>query len=90
MLQGLSLIHIYLLLYKAYPWKQNVRGLNEGIYLYNLKTGETKTLLEPDTMHTGTIELDVYKRQPTNWKYFVSPKWSRTRFAISSGLDVAT
>ena len=46
-----------LLLYKAYPWKQNVRGLNEGIYLYNLKTGETKTLLEPDTMHTGTIEL---------------------------------
>ena len=46
-----------LLLYKAYPWKQNVRGLNEGIYLYNLKTGKTKTLLEPDTMHTGTIEL---------------------------------
>ena len=46
-----------LLLYKAYPWKQSVRGLDAGIYLYNLKTGETETMLEPETMHTGSIEL---------------------------------
>ena len=46
-----------LLLYKAYPWKQSVRSLNAGIYLYNLKTGETQTMLEPETMYTGAIEL---------------------------------
>ncbi len=46
-----------LLLYKAYPWKQNVRGMNAGIYLYHLKTGQTQTMLEPEAMHTGTIEL---------------------------------
>ena len=46
-----------LLLYKAYPWKQNVRGMKSGIYLYNLKTGETETMLEPETRYTGTIEL---------------------------------
>ena len=46
-----------LILYSAYPWKQGVRGLNEGLYLYNRKTGETKTLLAPDTIHTGAFEL---------------------------------
>lgn len=46
-----------LILYKAFPWKQSVRGLYAGIYLYNMKTGETTTLLEPDTMKTGAIEL---------------------------------
>lgn len=45
------------LLYKAYPWKQSVRGLNPGIYLYNLNTGETKTLLEPEAMRTEAMEL---------------------------------
>lgn len=46
-----------LLLYKAYPWKQSIRGMDGGIYLYNLKTGETETMLAPDAMHTGAIEL---------------------------------
>lgn len=46
-----------LLLYKAYPWKQSVRGMDGGIYLYHLDTGETETILEPEAMHTGTIEL---------------------------------
>lgn len=45
------------ILYKAYPWKASVRGLNFGIYLYNYKTESTKTILEPDTMPTGAMEL---------------------------------
>ena len=32
-----------LIMYKAFPWKQAVRGLYAGIYLYNMKTGETTT-----------------------------------------------
>ena len=46
-----------LLLYRAYPFKQSVRGPKPGIYLYNMKTGETKTMLEPETRRTGAIEL---------------------------------
>lgn len=46
-----------LLLYKAYPWKQGVHGMDAGVYLYNLKTGETQTMIAPDTERTGTIEL---------------------------------
>ena len=46
-----------LILYKAFPWKQAVRGLYAGIYLYNMKTGKTTTLVEPDTLKTGAIEL---------------------------------
>lgn len=46
-----------LLLYKAYPWKQSVHGMDAGVYLYNLKTGETCTMIEPDTVRVGTIEL---------------------------------
>lgn len=46
-----------LLLYQAYPFHDSVRGLKPGLYLYNLKTKETKTFLEPETMRTGTIEL---------------------------------
>ena len=46
-----------LMLYTAYPWKQSVQGLKPGVYLYNLKTGETKTMIEPETVRTGSIEL---------------------------------
>lgn len=46
-----------LLLYTAYPWKQGVLGMMPGIYLYDLKTGVTKTLLEPETRRTGAITL---------------------------------
>lgn len=46
-----------LILYKAYPWKQSVHGPNAGLYLYHVSTGRTETMLEPDTMRTGTFEL---------------------------------
>lgn len=46
-----------LLLYKAYPWKQSVMGIRPGVYLYNLSTGETKTLIAPDSMRTGVVSL---------------------------------
>lgn len=46
-----------LMLYKAYPWKQSVRGMDGGIYLYHLNTGETETILSPGAMHTGAIEI---------------------------------
>ena len=46
-----------LLLYKAYPWKQGVMGIRPGVYLYNLSTGETKTLIAPDSMRTGVVSL---------------------------------
>lgn len=46
-----------MIVYKAYPWKQGVRGMYAGIYLYNMKTGETKTLVEPDSLRTGMIEF---------------------------------
>ncbi len=46
-----------LIAYKAVPWKQGVRGIYSGIYLYNMKTGETKTLVEPDSLRTGMIEF---------------------------------
>ncbi len=41
-------------LYKAYPWT-DVRGLYEGVYLYDMETGETKCLLEKDVRRTGLI-----------------------------------
>ena len=46
-----------LILYKAFPWKQGVRGLYAGIYLYNMATGETKTIVEPDSLRTGVIQM---------------------------------
>lgn len=46
-----------MLVYKAFPWKQGVRGLYAGLYLYNMKTGETKTLVEPDSLRTGMFEF---------------------------------
>lgn len=46
-----------MILYKAYPWKQGVHGLYSGIYLYNIATGETKTIVEPDSLRTGIIQM---------------------------------
>ncbi len=46
-----------LILYRAYPWKDGVHGPNAGLYLYNMADKTTKTMLEPDTMRTGTFEL---------------------------------
>ena len=46
-----------LLLYRGYPWKQSVQGMKPGVYLYNMATGETKTMIEPETIRTGSIEL---------------------------------
>ena len=41
-------------LYKAYPWT-DIHNQYDGIYLYDLDSGETKCLLEKDTMRTGMI-----------------------------------
>ena len=41
-------------LYKANPWA-DVRGRYDGIYLYDMDTGETRCLLGKDTMRTGMI-----------------------------------
>ena len=32
-------------------------GIRPGVYLYNLSTGETKTLIAPDSMRTGVVSL---------------------------------
>ena len=45
-----------LVLYKAYPWT-DVRGSYEGVYLYNMETGENRCLLEKDVRRTGMICL---------------------------------
>ncbi len=42
------------ILYKAYPWT-DVHNMYDGIYLYNLETGETKCLLAQDIRRTGMI-----------------------------------
>lgn len=45
-----------LVLYKAHPWR-DVRSMYDGVYLYNLATGENRCLLPADQMHTGAICL---------------------------------
>lgn len=45
------------ILYKAFPWKQGVHDFYAGIYLYHTETGETKTIVEPDSLRTGIIQL---------------------------------
>ena len=42
------------ILYKAYQWT-DVHNMYDGIYLYDLETGETTCLLEQDTRRTGMI-----------------------------------
>lgn len=41
-------------LYKAYPWA-DVRGQYEGIYLYDMDSGETRCLLQKDVRRTGML-----------------------------------
>lgn len=41
-------------LYKAYPWT-DIHNLYDGIYLYDMETGENRCLLEKDTRRTGMI-----------------------------------
>lgn len=43
-------------LYKAYPWR-NLRGTYEGIYLYDVLTGENRCLLPAGVRRTGLIGL---------------------------------
>lgn len=43
-------------LYSAYPWTQ-VRGIYEGLYLYDTETGENRCLLEKDIRRIGMIAL---------------------------------
>ncbi len=45
------------LLYAATPWKQSVQGLDAGLYLYHLDTGETETLFAPDTLRVEAFAL---------------------------------
>lgn len=41
-------------LYKAYPWT-DIRKQYDGIYLYDMSSGESKCLLQKDTRRTGMI-----------------------------------
>lgn len=43
-------------LYKAYDWT-DIRNLYDGIYLYDMATGENRCLLEKDVRRTGMIGL---------------------------------
>lgn len=45
------------ILYRGYRWKDEVQGPKPGVYLYSMKTGETKTMIAPKTMRTDGLEL---------------------------------
>lgn len=44
------------ILYKAHPW-QGVRGQYEGIYLYDISTGENRCILKKNQMRIGMISF---------------------------------
>lgn len=45
-----------MVLYKAYPWT-DIHDQYQGIYLFNMASGDNKCLLEKDTMRTGMAGL---------------------------------